>query len=163
MNITSLDVLAPSVDPRFRQLTFFSDEQKSSIKDEIIHKMTSLTPTTQDTNRTSQVRQQSVLDILLGPEETTAKFSTCREELDAYFAEKQTSREANPLIWWNNNSARFKRLAKVAKSLLSIPAERIFSNAGLTVNKLQSCLNADTVDALIFLNKNCSVLCVDQR
>ena len=89
MNITSLDVLAPSVDLRFRQLTFFSDEQKSSIKDEIIHKMTSLAPTTQDTNMTSQVRQQSVLDILLGPEETTAKFSTCREELDAYFAENK--------------------------------------------------------------------------
>ena len=130
--------------------------------------MTSLTPTTQDTNRTSQVRQQSVLDILLGPEETTVKFSTSQEELDAYFAEKPISREANPLIWWNNNSAPFKHLAKVAKSLLSIPAtsappERIFSNAGLTVNKLWSCLHADTVDALIFLNKNYSVLCVDQQ
>ena len=131
-------------------------------------KVTSLTPTTQDTNRTSQVRQQSAFDILLGPEETTAEFPTCQEELDAYSAEKQISREANHLIWWNNNSARFQHLAKVAKALFSIPAtsapaERIFSNAGLTVNKLQSCLNADTVDALIFLNKNYSVLCVDQQ
>ena len=79
--------------------------------------MTSLTPTTQDTIMTSQVRQQSALDILLGPEETTAKFPTCQEELDAYFAEKPIFREANPLIWWNNNSSCFHRLAKVAKSL----------------------------------------------
>ena len=38
LNITSLDVLAPSVDPQFKQLKFLSDEQKSSITDEIIHK-----------------------------------------------------------------------------------------------------------------------------
>ena len=76
--------------------------------------MTSLTPTTQDAIMTSQVRQQSALDILLGPEETTAEFPTCQEELDAYFAEKPIFREANPLIWWKNNSARFQRLAKVA-------------------------------------------------
>ena len=106
--------------------------------------MTSLTTTSQDTNSTSQVRQQSALDILLRPEETTAEFPTCQEELDAYFAEKPISREANPLTWWNNNSAHFQHLAKVAKSLLSIPAtsasaERIFSNARLTVNKLRSC------------------------
>ena len=70
------------------------------------------------------------------------------------------SREVNPLVWWKENSSCYLRMAH---SLLSIPAtsapaERIFSNAGLTVNKLRSSLNQDTVDALIFLNKNNSVL-----
>ena len=52
-------------------------------------------------------------------------------------------------------------MAKVAHSLLSIPATSAPAerpNAGLTVNKLRFSLNQDTVDALIFLNKNNSVL-----
>ena len=99
----------------------------------------------------------------MGPDEVSAEFPTCREEVDAYFTEKPVSREVNPLVCWKENSSRYLRMAKVAHSLLSIPAtpapaERIFSNAGLTVNKLRSSLNQDSVDALIFLNKNNSVL-----
>ena len=68
--------------------------------------------------------------------EVSAEFPTCREEVDAYFTEKPVSREVNPLVWWKENSSRYLRMAKVAHSLLSIPAtsapaERIFSNPGL--------------------------------
>ena len=117
--------------------------------------MAALSPVSQDKNNTNTTSQPSALDILLGPDEVTAEFPTFQEEVDAYFAEKVVSREVNPLVWWKDNNVRFPSLAKVAKSLLCIPAtsapaERIFSNAGLTVNKLRSSLNPDTVDALIF-------------
>ena len=36
----------------------------------------------------------------------------------------------------------------------SVPAERIFSTAGHIVNEKRNCLNPETVDMLIFLNKN---------
>ena len=65
----------------------------------------------------------------------------------------------NPLHWWQSNVHRFPMLGSVVKNFLAIPAtsvpsERAFSTAGLTVTKLRSALDAETVDALIFLNKN---------
>ena len=71
---------------------------------------------------TKSQQQKSALDILLGPEEVPDDFPNCEEELEAFFAEKPVSREVNPLKWWKDNSCRFLRLAKVSRSLLSIPA-----------------------------------------
>ena len=47
----------------------------------------------------------------------------------------------------------------VAKQILAVPAtsvpsERVFSTAGLVVNKLRNRLSPDLVDSIIFLNKN---------
>ena len=66
----------------------------------------------------------------------------------AYFSEKPISRDVSPLVWWKDNQVCFPNLAKVARTLMSIPAtsapaERIFSTAGLTVTKLRSSLNPD--------------------
>ena len=36
----------------------------------------------------------------------------------------------------------------------SMPSERIFSAAGLLINKLRNRLSSDIVDSIIFLNKN---------
>jgi len=57
------------------------------------------------------------------------------------------------------NEFTFKTLAKVARSILCVPAtstasERLFSIAGLTVTNLRSCLKPENVDAFVFLNKN---------
>ena len=84
-------------------------------------------------------------------------------ELEKYFAELPISRKENPLIWWKENSSRYKSLSSVAQRLLCMPAtstssERIFSKAGLTVTKLRSCLKPKHVDVLVFLNKNLSTL-----
>ena len=55
---------------------------------------------------------------------------------------------------------KFPRLSKLAKQYLSVPAtsipsERTFSAAGLLVNKLRASLDTETVDQIVFLNKNC--------
>ena len=54
---------------------------------------------------------------------------------------------------------RFPCLAALAKIYLAIPAtevasERAFSVAGLTLTKLRSTLDPDSVDAVIFVHKN---------
>ena len=57
------------------------------------------------------------------------------------------------------NAERFPTIAKVAKRYLcipatSVPAERVFSTAGLIINEKRSSLLPENSDMLIFLNKN---------
>jgi hypothetical protein len=61
---------------------------------------------------------------------------------------------------------RFPAVARLAKEYLCMPAtevpsERAFSVAGLTVTKLRSSLDPDTVDHIIFINKNYDVASLD--
>ena len=84
-------------------------------------------------------KKVTALDKLLGPENEESLTAT--EELEQYLAEKTVKRNSNPLSWWRENDKRFPQLSKVARCLLNIPAtstpsERVFSVAGLTVNKL---------------------------
>lgn len=66
---------------------------------------------------------------------------------------------ARPLEWWKNNESCFPKIPCVAKKVLAVPAtsvpsERIFSAAGLLLNKLRNRLSSEMVDSIIFLNKN---------
>lgn len=62
----------------------------------------------------------------------------------------------NPLIWWKQNESKFPRISKVAKRLLCIPAtsapaERLFSNAGLTISDRRTRLEPENAEMLVFL------------
>ena len=57
----------------------------------------------------------------------------------------------DPLKWWKMNDHHFPHLQKPAKKILcrpssSVPSERLFSAAGLTVTKGRTRLDLDTVD-----------------
>ena len=84
------------------------------------------------------------------------------EELKSYLCEKTSS--DNTLTWWKERESKYPRISHIAKRVLAIPAtsvpsERIFSAAGLLVNKLRTRLSCDLVDNIIFLNKNKFPLC----
>ncbi|KAI9917368.1 hypothetical protein PsorP6_013204 [Peronosclerospora sorghi] len=60
------------------------------------------------------------------------------------------------IAWWNGNSGLFPILAKIALKYASVPgtsvpAEQLFSGAGLTVTKKRNRLDSDLVDDLLFL------------
>ena len=60
------------------------------------------------------------------------------EELNDYM--KDVMRGTNPLDWWRLNATKYPRLSELAKIYFTIPAtsipsERTFSVAGLTVSK----------------------------
>ena len=106
-------------------------------------------------------KKQKVWDFLKGDvidlsnDETS---DTPEEELKAFLSEPV--RVSDPLKWWQLNEMKFPRLSKLAKQYLSVPAtsipsERTFSAAGLLVNKLRASLDTETVDQIVFLNKNC--------
>lgn len=82
------------------------------------------------------------------------------DEIERYMREdsRPNSTESS-LHWWKTHEIVFPNLSKVAKKFMSIPAtsvpsERVFSLAGLIVNKQRSTLNPNNVDKLVFLNKN---------
>nr|XP_014349286.1 PREDICTED: zinc finger BED domain-containing protein 1-like [Latimeria chalumnae] len=85
--------------------------------------------------------------------------ASVQTELENYILEPCIPPDQDPLEWWRVNENRYRKLARLAKAYLcipatSVPAERVFSAAGLIVNRLRSCLSPEHVDMLIFLNKN---------
>ena len=79
------------------------------------------------------------------------------EVLNDYMAD--IVRDSNPLTWGKSHETKYPRLARLAQEYLSvpatsIPAKRTFSVAGLTVSNLRTMLHPDTVDQIIFVNKN---------
>ena len=77
-------------------------------------------------------------------------------EVERYIAEPVHIR--NPLMWWKHYEQRFPSLAILARNFLcvmgtSVPSERVFSIAGLTVTKTRAKLKANVVDEIVFLNK----------
>ena len=82
----------------------------------------------------------------------------CRE-IDSYLMESQIPSDQCPLKWWQSK-VQYPHVTVLAKKYLCIPAssvssERIFSLAGSIVNKKRTQLTPETVNMLIFLNKNC--------
>ena len=75
-----------------------------------------------------------------------------------HFLEKQTAPDSNPLQWWKSNAHKFpvNRLVKryLRVPAISVPEERIFSVAALTINSHRASLKPENIDILIFFNKN---------
>ena len=81
------------------------------------------------------------------------------KEVSLFRAEDELDHNMDPLQWWQLNSHRFPHLAKLARRMLSIqatsvPSERRFSAAGNVVTAKRASLSPQTVDMILFLNKN---------
>uniref|UniRef100_H3AUA9 HAT C-terminal dimerisation domain-containing protein n=1 Tax=Latimeria chalumnae TaxID=7897 RepID=H3AUA9_LATCH len=85
--------------------------------------------------------------------------ASVQTELENYILEPCIPPDQDPLEWWRVNENCYRKLARLAKAYLcipatSVPAERVFSAAGLIVNRLRSRLSLEHVGMLTFLNKN---------
>ena len=101
----------------------------------------------------------NAMRVLLGHNYVTSSDSGPENEVESFIREAPADLSVNPLDWWKLNSVRYPRLATLARRYLcvpgtSVPSERIFSAANLTVNRLRTRLTPEHVDTLIFLNKN---------
>ena len=101
----------------------------------------------------------SAMALLLGDGYATHHDTGVDGEFQNFIRETPPPLDCTPTGWWRDNGVRFPRLAKLAKRYLcipatSVPSERVFSAAGLTVTRIRSRLTPEHVNMLIFLNKN---------
>lgn len=115
------------------------------------------------------LQRRSAYALLMGENYTTRSTDDVEKEVDSFLKDPPPLLDSSPAAWWKVNEGRFPRLANLAQKYLaipgtSVPSERGFSAAGLTVNRLRTRLTPDHVDILIFLNKNRKVnLCNEEH
>ncbi|WAR31598.1 ZBED1-like protein [Mya arenaria] len=100
-------------------------------------------------------------DVIVVGESSVPVVDLVQEELNRYLLSERraTDSKLTLLQWWKENEFQFPRLAKIAKSVLAVPAssvpsERVFSLAGNIVSKKRARMKPELVDMLIFLKMN---------
>ena len=148
--------VATFLDPRYKGLRFINTEEvKFKIKCMVLDLIRAV-----ETDAREQVspvkKRKTVSSYLDGDyvEETSDR--NVESEMLRYESEPVLIK--NPLDWWRHYAVRFPKLAKLAREFLcimgtSVPSERVFSVAGLTLTKSRNKLDSDVVDEIIFLNK----------
>ena len=93
-------------------------------------------------------------------DEVGVSLSSClNDDVKTYLRDPPIGRHGCSLTWWKDNKKHLPCLAKVARSLLAIPAtsvnsERLNSTSGNIVSVKRSSLLSEHVEELTFLNKN---------
>lgn len=156
--------LASALDPRFKSLTFLSEDNKTAVWKHLGEELKKVTPAPDEAadkeSAGGNEGEVSALAFLLGSNTTTgAANDESSSELQRYRQELCSVDSGPPLQWWKANCKRFPNLAKVAKKVLAIPAtstptERLFSTAGLVCHKKRARLLPENVDKLVFLHEN---------
>lgn len=151
------------LDPRFKNLSVIEDpgvkEQLKNFVASILKAQTEVKPKIKEEEPSPAKKQKSVASYLEGDFSDDEEEDNTECELKQYLQEKVSRRSArNPLMWWKVNEPKFPNIARMARKFLcimgtSVPSERVFSIAGLTVTKTRSTLEPESLDQIIFMNK----------
>uniref|UniRef100_A0A671L3S2 BED-type domain-containing protein n=1 Tax=Sinocyclocheilus anshuiensis TaxID=1608454 RepID=A0A671L3S2_9TELE len=146
--------LASALDPRHKHLSFLQVDMQQAVRDKIASLYQSL-PSNDDENSgtvnedgTSTPKQKKIcLRAFFGYDYGE---SMNEDELELYWKEPSIPLNEDPLRWWCGMSRRFPKLYRLAcryrVPATSVPSERVFSSAGIIVNRLRSRLSPDHVD-----------------
>ncbi|XP_073672068.1 E3 SUMO-protein ligase ZBED1-like [Paramisgurnus dabryanus] len=173
-------MIASALDPRHKHLPFLSREKQKAVLDKLKELCADVEHAIEEDMGDEEEpgaaggdddvavtagpssgasHKESAMSLLLGDDYSAADATDPQLEVDTYVKDSRPSLESNPLDWWRANQTRFPRLAILAQRYLcipgtSVPSERVFSAAGLVVNRLRTRLTPEHVDMLVFLNKN---------
>uniref|UniRef100_A0AAQ4S6P8 HAT C-terminal dimerisation domain-containing protein n=1 Tax=Gasterosteus aculeatus aculeatus TaxID=481459 RepID=A0AAQ4S6P8_GASAC len=166
--------LATLLDPRFKTMGFCNPtNQQNAIKKLIAETATvirqqSPAPSHDETPSTSEdapsVSDSSglwdLLDTQVFEKRTVRSVSAdATVETTRYLAEPNIPRSEDPLKYWVKHKHVYPHLFVLSRNLLCIPAssvpcEHVFSKAGEIVSTKRKRLNPNTVEKIVFLNKN---------
>ena len=126
--------LASVLDPRFKQLSFLSEQNTSAVWSYLrsrVERLSRMAADADDSNSTEEEEQQqeeesagsiSAMSFLIGASSSGSPQTPESDEVTRYKAEPAVLDSEDPLKWWKKNEERFPVLAQVCKSILSIPA-----------------------------------------
>ena len=162
------------LDPRFKSLSFLSDEDRKgvllSVEEEAAHIKTEMISSEKENpadgpGATKKAKHESKFlslleDVLDKLDTTHADISpqeAANKEIQKYLC-IDANREDNPTRWWKNCSTQLPLLSTMARKYLcipgtSVPSERAFSTAGNIVNAKRSCLLPENKNINIFSTK----------
>lgn len=147
-------LLAALLDPRFKKLRLFTQNQKQNAEDELQNKYNEMKlnqPST-TTPAASQRKKRSLFDAFTKP-------STAENEVGEYLTLEEIPFEKNPYAWWNERKEKFPVLSQLSRKILGIraastPSERLFSDAGNLLTVKRTRINPDLFSRVMFLKRN---------
>ena len=98
-------------------------------------------------------------DVLITEAYTRSKKEMAEEEIKHY---REMPKHKSPLLFFKENQVKLPNLSKLSKKYLvaqatSVTAERVFSTSGDILSSERSCLEADSLDCMIFLKKTADI------
>jgi hypothetical protein len=150
---------ATTLDPRFKQVSFSTNEERSVV-DQNIKTMLSQFGDVAPTMMQMPTKKVTGMEILLGaakqdmPSKDRGDF-----ELSQYTSESPIAFDQNPLSWWRNAEFKYPTLIRLARTFMCIPACAIPSNKiphaqREKFERQRANLALEVVDKLLFLNGN---------
>ncbi len=140
--ISDIHKIATFLDPNKKKLKFLDDCEKESVYKSLNSYLDE-----------SEIQENNFLeDLNDSEEECEQQNELLRDEINNYLCAKTLNTDI--LYFWENNTIKYSKLAKVAKIVLSVPAtqfesERNFSSSGRTLEDRRSRLSPENVDKLL--------------
>uniref|UniRef100_A0A8C6TE01 BED-type domain-containing protein n=1 Tax=Neogobius melanostomus TaxID=47308 RepID=A0A8C6TE01_9GOBI len=157
--------IASFLDPRHKHLRFTSDDVKVAVQAKVSDLLSSrpepelveavaVETELRAKKPRSDAASVSAIAALFGEDYYKEDTTDIESELNRYCQDKCPSPQIDPMDWWKTNENKYPQLAKLASAYLcvpatSVPSERVFSTAGLIVNRLRSRLHPVHVDIKI--------------
>jgi len=162
-DIITPDALLPSLlDPRIKDLSFVSIEQRFETEELLSIKYNDEKEKSLESNSTTNLTQEED-DDSQKYDSIFASFKTLsmeeRNEVTDYLAIKKINFEHDPLVWWRGQEEIFPILSKLARKYLAVYAcstssERLFSDAGNLLTAKRTQMSPKLFKTIMFLKRN---------
>jgi hypothetical protein len=167
---------ATFLDPRFKKSGFGNEENANNIHRLIVEELsgilakernltappetapTPIVPTSTEVTDEDEIWEEFDQKIA-SRTSTITPTTTATLIVKQYVEMSYIDRKEDPIEFWKKHHSTFKDLYKLVCKYLcipatSVPAERIFSIAGLITNDRRNRLGSEKIDQIIFLNRN---------
>ena len=169
---------ATALDPRTKTRNIVQDSTWNALKEEVVALMETaemivepsevqvkleddLEPVAKKTKEATKTLIDSLLyedddDLTITDSYQRSKAEMAEDEIKKY---REFPKHNNALAFWNYHKHTLPNLEKLATKYLvaqatSVAAERVFSTSGDILSAERACLDANSLDAMIFLKKN---------